>query len=417
MFERFTERARQVVVLAQEEARTLKHNYIGTEHILLGLLREEEGLAARVLESLDITVERVRAQVVRIVGSGEEVTSGQIPFTPRAKKVLELALREALSLGHNYIGTEHILLGLVRENEGVAARILLDFDADSEKIRNEVIRMLSGPGGRRQSGQGAGAGACRRVGRGQEVLEAARPVRAQPDQARRRGQARPRRRPRDRDRADHADPLAPHEEQPGAHRRAGRGQDRRGRRPRPAHHQRRRARAAQGQADLHAGPRGPRRRLEVPRRVRGAPEEGDEGDHPARRHHPVHRRAPQSRRGGCRRGRDRRRVDPQARAGPRRAADHRRDHARRVPQVPRARQRPGAPLPADPRRPAQHRGDRSDPQGAARPLRAATTRSRSPTRPSRRPPSWPTATSPTASCPTRPSTSSTRPRRACASSR
>src|SRR5918995_970506 len=157
MFERFTERARQVVVLAQEEARTLKHNYIGTEHILLGLLREEEGLAARVLESLDITVERVRAQVVRIVGSGEEVTSGQIPFTPRAKKVLELALREALSLGHNYIGTEHILLGLVRENEGVAARILLDFDADSEKIRNEVIRMLSGPGGRRQ-GAGAAAG-------------------------------------------------------------------------------------------------------------------------------------------------------------------------------------------------------------------------------------------------------------------
>jgi ATP-dependent Clp protease ATP-binding subunit ClpC len=157
MFERFTERARQVVVLAQEEARTLKHNYIGTEHILLGLLREEEGLAARVLESLDITVERVRAQVVRIVGSGEEVTSGQIPFTPRAKKVLELALREALSLGHNYIGTEHILLGLVRENEGVAARILLDFDADSEKIRNEVIRMLSGPGGRRQ-GQGGGSG-------------------------------------------------------------------------------------------------------------------------------------------------------------------------------------------------------------------------------------------------------------------
>src|SRR5512132_3526591 len=171
MFERFTERARQVVVLAQEEARTLKHNYIGTEHILLGLLREEEGLAARVLESLDITVERVRAQVVRIVGSGEEVTSGQIPFTPRAKKVLELALREALSLGHNYIGTEHILLGLVRENEGVAARILLDFDADSEKIRNEVIRMLSGPGGRRSgsgSGQGSGSGAAAGQGEGKK---------------------------------------------------------------------------------------------------------------------------------------------------------------------------------------------------------------------------------------------------------
>ena len=156
MFERFTERARQVVVLAQDEARALKHNYIGTEHILLGLLREEEGLAARVLESLDITVEEVRAQVARIVGQGDEVTTGQIPFTPRAKKVLELALREALSLGHNYIGTEHILLGLVRENEGVAARILLDFDADAEKIRNEIIRMLSGPG-RRQAGAGGGA--------------------------------------------------------------------------------------------------------------------------------------------------------------------------------------------------------------------------------------------------------------------
>ena len=146
MFERFTERARQVVVLAQEEARTLKHDYIGTEHILLGLLRVEDGLAARALENLDVTIERVRGQVVRIVGSGQELTSGQIPLTPRAKKVLELALREALSLGHNYIGTEHILLGLVRHDEGVAVRILLDFDADSEKIRGEVIHMLSGPG-------------------------------------------------------------------------------------------------------------------------------------------------------------------------------------------------------------------------------------------------------------------------------
>jgi ATP-dependent Clp protease ATP-binding subunit ClpC len=148
VFERFTERARQVVVLAQDEARALKHNYIGTEHILLGLLREEEGLAARVLESLDVTVEEVRAQVARIIGPGDEpIVSGQIPFTPRAKKVLELSLREALSLKHNYIGTEHILLGLVRENEGVAARILLDFDADAEKIRNEIMRVLSGPGG------------------------------------------------------------------------------------------------------------------------------------------------------------------------------------------------------------------------------------------------------------------------------
>jgi len=152
VFERFTERARQVVVLAQEEARGLRHNYIGTEHILLGLVREEEGLAARVLEHFGLTLEGARGEVVRIVASGDAVTSGQIPFTPRAKKVLELALREALSLGHDYIGTEHILLGLVRENEGVAARILLDFDADSEKIRHEVLRMLSGPSGRRGPG-------------------------------------------------------------------------------------------------------------------------------------------------------------------------------------------------------------------------------------------------------------------------
>jgi hypothetical protein len=146
VFERFTERARQVVVLAQDEARALKHNYIGTEHILLGLLREEEGLAARILELFGIGIEDVRGQVGRIVGWGDEPTVGQLPFTPRAKKVLELSLREALKMGHNYIGTEHVLLGLVRENEGVAARILVDFGADAESIRNEVIRMLSGPG-------------------------------------------------------------------------------------------------------------------------------------------------------------------------------------------------------------------------------------------------------------------------------
>jgi ATP-dependent Clp protease ATP-binding subunit ClpC len=144
MFERFTERARQVVVLAQDEARALKHNYIGTEHILLGLLREEEGLAARVLDSLEITVEEVRAQVARIVGQGDEVTTGQIPFTPRAKKVLELSLREALQLGHNYIGTEHILLGLIREGEGVAAQVLQKLGADLNRVRQAVVQLLEG---------------------------------------------------------------------------------------------------------------------------------------------------------------------------------------------------------------------------------------------------------------------------------
>jgi ATP-dependent Clp protease ATP-binding subunit ClpC len=149
MFERFTERARQVVVLAQDEARALRHNYIGTEHLLLGLLREQEGIAARVLDSLGITIGEVRVQVGRIVGEGDEATAAQIPFTPRAKKVLELALREAQALGHHYIGTEHLLLGLVRENEGVAARILLELDADAETICGEIIGMLSG--GRAQS--------------------------------------------------------------------------------------------------------------------------------------------------------------------------------------------------------------------------------------------------------------------------
>jgi ATP-dependent Clp protease ATP-binding subunit ClpC len=145
LFERFTGRARQVVVLAQDEARALGHNYIGTEHLLLGLLREEEGLAARVLEGLDVTLEEARAQVVRIVGRGDEVGAGEIPFTPRAKTVLELSLREAISLGHNYIGTEHILLGLVREKEGVGAEILRDFDADARTIRSQLLRILGGP--------------------------------------------------------------------------------------------------------------------------------------------------------------------------------------------------------------------------------------------------------------------------------
>ncbi len=130
MFERFTDRARRVVVLAQEEARLLNHNYIGTEHILLGLIHEGEGVAAKALESLGISLEAVRAQVEEIIGHGGQAPSGHIPFTPRAKKVLELSLREALQLGHNYIGTEHILLGLIREGEGVAAQVLVKLGAD-----------------------------------------------------------------------------------------------------------------------------------------------------------------------------------------------------------------------------------------------------------------------------------------------
>ena len=157
MFERFTDRARRVVVLAQEEARMLNHNYIGTEHILLGLIHEGEGVAAKALESLDISLQGVREKVQEKIGPGENAPSGHIPFTPRAKKVLELSLREALQLGHNYIGTEHILLGLIREGEGVAAQVLVEMNADLNKVRQQVIQLLSGYSGGNQ-GEKAGAG-------------------------------------------------------------------------------------------------------------------------------------------------------------------------------------------------------------------------------------------------------------------
>ena len=168
MFERFTDRARRVVVLAQEEARLLNHSYIGTEHILLGLIHEGEGVAAKALESLGISLEAVRSQVEEIIGQGGSSPSGHIPFTPRAKKVLELSLREALQLGHNYIGTEHILLGLIREGEGVAAQVLVKLGADLSRVRQQVIQLLSGyqgPAGRTEGGT-AGRGQRRRLDQG-----------------------------------------------------------------------------------------------------------------------------------------------------------------------------------------------------------------------------------------------------------
>jgi len=162
MFERFTEKARRVVVYAQEEARMLNQNYIGTEHLLLGLIREQDGIAAKALESLNISLEDVHAQVEDLIGKGTFVPTGHIPFTPRAKKVLELSLREALQLGHNYIGTEHILLGLIREGEGVAAQVLLNLGADLESVRSAVIQLLSGHYGKPaepgEERRGAGAG-------------------------------------------------------------------------------------------------------------------------------------------------------------------------------------------------------------------------------------------------------------------
>jgi len=174
MFERFTDRARRVVVLAQEEARMLNHNYIGTEHILLGLIHEGEGVAAKALESLGISLEGVRDQVEEIIGQGQTAPAGHIPFTPRAKKVLELSLREALQLGHNYIGTEHILLGLIREGEGVAAQVLQKLGADLNRVRQQVIQLLSGyAGGEGQSsGQKAGvSGGSGEESKGSPVLD------------------------------------------------------------------------------------------------------------------------------------------------------------------------------------------------------------------------------------------------------
>jgi ATP-dependent Clp protease ATP-binding subunit ClpC len=144
VFERFTDRARRVVVLAQEEARMLNHSYIGTEHILLGLVHEGEGVAAKALQGLGISLEGVREQVEEIIGHGAHAPTAHVPFTPRAKKVLELSLREALQLGHNYIGTEHILLGLIREGEGVAAQVLQKLRADLNRVRQQVLQLLSG---------------------------------------------------------------------------------------------------------------------------------------------------------------------------------------------------------------------------------------------------------------------------------
>jgi hypothetical protein len=146
MFERFTDRARRVVVLAQEEARLLNHNHIGTEHILLGLIHEGEGIAYLALTELGISLDAVRAQVEAEIGQGSEAPGGHIPFTPRAKKVLELSLREALQLGHNYIGTEHILLGLIREGEGVAAQVLVGLGADLDRVRQQVVQLLATAG-------------------------------------------------------------------------------------------------------------------------------------------------------------------------------------------------------------------------------------------------------------------------------
>ena len=185
MFERFTDRARRVVVLAQEEARLLNHNYIGTEHILLGLIHEGEGVAAKALEQLGVSLDGVRAQVEEIIGQGQTAPTGHIPFTPRAKKVLELSLREALQLGHNYIGTEHILLGLIREGDGVATKVLENLGADLSRVRQQVVSLLSGYQGKEPvaangGGEATPAGSTVLDQYGRNLTQAARENRLDP---------------------------------------------------------------------------------------------------------------------------------------------------------------------------------------------------------------------------------------------
>jgi ATP-dependent Clp protease ATP-binding subunit ClpC len=170
MFERFTDRARRVMLLAEEEARRLNHDYIGTEHILLGLIREGEGVAAKTLGSLGISLQAVRGQVEEITGRGRQAPSGRIPYTPRAKKVLELSLREALQLGHKYIGTEHILLGVIRDGEGPAAQVLVNLGGDLNQVRQQVIQVLHGHQGEKDPGLAGAALRSGKAGRGKRKL-------------------------------------------------------------------------------------------------------------------------------------------------------------------------------------------------------------------------------------------------------
>ena len=356
MFERFTDRARRVVVLAQEEARLLNHCYIGTEHILLGLIHEGEGVAAKALESLGISLEAVRSQVEEMIGQGGSSPSGPHPVHPpcqegpRAVAARSAAARPQLHRHRAHPARPHPR-GRGRRRPGARQARRRPVAASASRSSSCCPATRAPAGGPRAQPEGAGANvggstkdepAGDKGGNsqildqfGRNLTQLAREHKLDPMIGRTRELERV------------MQILSPaHEEQPGAHRRAGRRQDRDRRGPRPDDRQQRRPRHAAQQAAVHARPRRPRRRQPLPRRLRGAPQEGAQGDQDPRRHPAVHRRDPHARRRRRRRGRDRRGVDPQADARPRRAADDRRHHARRVPQVRREGRRARAPLPA-----------------------------------------------------------------------
>ena len=392
MWEPFTERARRSIVLAQEEAQRLGNNYIGTEHILLGIISEGESLAAKVLETLGVNLAKVRQEVEAIVGRGGQTVQQEMVFTPRAKRVIELAFEEARQLNHNYIGTEHLLLGLIREGEGVAARVLTNLGVDPAKVRVQTTSLLGAEGqppAPKGKSQDADAGRLRRA-TSRSLPAITSSIRSSGGTTRSSASFRSSRAARRTIRRSSASPASARRRSPKAWRSASS-------RANPG--------AAARQARDHARPGRPRRGHQVPRRVRRA-HEARHGRDPRRRRrdHPVHRRAAHAR--GCRRrrGRDRRLQHHQAGARARRAAVHRRDDAQRVPQAHREGLGARAALPAGHGRRADRSRRRSRFSRACATGTRRTTRCRSPTRRSRPRRSSATATSPIASCPTRPST-------------
>ena len=402
----FTDRVRKVLQMAREEAARLHHEYVGTEHILLGLIREGEGVAAAVLTNLNVDLEDIQQKIEETVKKGKAAAAAgpDLPYTSRAKKVLELAMTEARELNHSYVGTEHLLLGLLREEKGIAAQVLTDAGVNLEQSRAETLRLLGSDMPQASAG-GGGEPAQRRAQEREEVQDAgARPLLPRPHPARRRGAARSDHRAGQGNRAGHGDPGPPEEEQPGADRRARRGQDGDRRGARAPHRQRtlpRRAARPPGALARHGGGH---RRHQVPRPVRGAAQGGDERDRPEQADHPVHRRAAHAGRRRRRRRRHRRDQHAQARARAGRAAVRRRVHAQRVPQVHREGRRARAAVPDRGGRAAHGAGDGRDPEGPAQEVRGPSPDQHSRRHPRRRRPSCPSATSPTGSCPTRRST-------------